>query len=89
MFHELYPGFEAPDIVTKFWGKLLALGLVLAGTYAYLYLRPGGPPGGRVSADRRLHAALGRGAADYPRGRMADPDRRGGDRRPGAERRWW
>jgi hypothetical protein len=29
--------FSPSDIVTKDWGKLLALGLVLAGTYCYLY----------------------------------------------------
>ncbi|HZY90985.1 MAG TPA: hypothetical protein VFE78_39550, partial [Gemmataceae bacterium] len=30
-------GFGRPEIVTESWGKLLALGLVLAGTYAYAY----------------------------------------------------
>jgi hypothetical protein len=29
--------FGQPEIVTEFWGRVLALALVLAGTYAYLY----------------------------------------------------
>ncbi len=39
LFEPLYhlAGFGQPEIVTTFTGQLLALGLVLAGTYAYAY----------------------------------------------------
>jgi len=39
IFKPLYDSFDfgQPEIVTEAWGKLLALGLVLAGTYAYFY----------------------------------------------------
>jgi hypothetical protein len=39
VFDQFYSHFDKvqPLIVTEFWDKLLALGLVLAGTYAYVY----------------------------------------------------
>ncbi len=90
VFYDLFrPLFEAAgkepsDIVTKDWGQMLALGLVLAAGYTVPLFRPGGAPAGHLSAPGRLHLALGRGAADSA-DRMEHPDGRGGSFRPGGD----